>query len=277
MSDSTVAGISTGPGGPPLPYRFRDVAVSEWTKARSVRSTWLTLLLTVVVVVGVGALIAAGVASHYRGMSPADKATFDPTQASFYSLDFGQLTLSVLAILLVTGEYASGTIRASLEAVPRRSWLLGAKVVVFTAIGVIVGETVSFACYLLTQATLKAQSVPHTNLGQPGVLRAVVGAGLYLTATGLGALAVATIVRHTAGAISLIVAVYYLLLEVTGALPSSWRYPIEKYSPTGAGATIYAVRHQAHLFSGWDGFAVLCGYVAAALACAFWAIQQRDA
>lgn len=277
MSDAALPGISTGAAGTALPYRFRDVAGSEWTKARSVRSTWLTLLLTVVVVVGVGALIAAGVASHYPGMRPADKVTFDPTQASFYSLDFGQLTLSVLAILLVTSEYASGTIQASLEAVPRRSWLLGAKVVVFTAVGLVVGELASFACYLITQATLEAHSVPHTNLGQPGVLRAVVGAGLYLTVTGLGALAVAAIVRHTAGAISLIVAVYYLLLEVTGALPSSLRYPIEKYSPTGAGATVYAVRPQAHLFSGWAGFAVLCGYVAAALACALWAMQQRDA
>lgn len=276
MTNTTSAGVLSDETIPLLPYRFRDVVRSEWTKATSVRSTWLTLLLTFVVVVGVGALISVGVASHYQ-RNPANHATFDPTKVSFYSLDFGQLALAVLAILLVTAEYSSGTISASLQAVPRRSWLLGAKAVIFAAIGLVSGEVVSFACYLITQATLKAHSVPYSALGQPGVPRAVIGAGLYLAVTGLGALAIAAIVRHAAGAISIIVAVYYLLLEVTGALPTSLRYPIEKYSPTGAGQTVYSVRPQAHLFSGWTGFGVLCGYVAAALAVALWAIKRRDA
>lgn len=275
-SDTTLVRIPTVAARSTLPYRFRDVVLSEWTKARSLRSTWWTLLVTVVIVVGVGALVASGVAHHYHD-NPVNRVSFDPTRTSFYSLDFGQLALAVLAIMMVSAEYSSDTIRASLQAVPRRPFLLGAKAVVFSAIGLVTGEVLSFACYFITQASLKAQSVPYSTLGQPGVLRAVVGAGLYLTVTGLGALAVAAIVRHTAGAIALIVAVYYLLLEVTGALPSSLRYPIEKYAPTGAGATVYAVRPQAHLFSGWTGFAVLCGYVAVVLACAFWAIQRRDA
>ncbi|MGH3186687.1 MAG: hypothetical protein ACRDPY_21900 [Streptosporangiaceae bacterium] len=168
---------------------------------------------------------------------------------------------------------------------PRRSWLLAAKALVFTAIAVVTGEAVSFACYLRTQAIFRAHGVPYSTLGRPNVLRAVTGAGLYLAATGLGALAatglgalaVAALIRHTAGAITLVVAVYYLLLEVSGALPPSLRYPTEKYSPTGAGATVYAVRPQAHLFAGWAGFGLLCGYVAVALACALAAINWRDA
>lgn len=272
-----MTGVRPGSAGPALPYRFRDVVASEWTKARSVRSTWFTLLATAVIVIGAGALIAVGVASHYYRGTPADRAGFDPAKASFYSLDFGQLALAVLAILLVSSEYSSGLIHTSLRAVPRRSWLLGAKALVFTAIAVVTGEAMSFPCFLIAQAVFKAHAVPYVTLGQPDELRAVTGAGLYLAATGLGALAVAALVRHTAAAITLVVAVYYLLLEVAGALPPSLRYPIVKYSPSGAGATVYAVRPQAHLFAGWAGFGLLCGYVVAAMACALVAISRRDA
>lgn len=272
-----MTGIRPGSAVPALPYRFRDVVLSEWTKARSVRSTWFTLLATVVIVIGAGSLIAAGTASHYYRGTPADRAGFDPTKVSFYVLDFGQLALAVLAILLVSSEYSSGLIHTSLRAVPRRWWLLAAKALVFTAIAVVTGEAVGFACYLAAQAIFRAHGVPYSTLGQPDVLRAVTGAGLYLAVTGLGALAVAALVRHAAAAITLVVAVYYLLLEVAGALPPSLRYPIEKYSPTGAGATVYAVRPQDHLFAGWTGFGLLCGYVAVALACALAAINWRDA
>jgi ABC-2 type transport system permease protein len=259
------------------PYRFSDVVRSEWTKLRTVRSTWFTLLATVVIVVGLGALIGQGVGSHYHKLGESDKLTFDPTSTSFFSLLFGQLAIAVLAVLMISSEYGTGLIRTSLQAVPRRSWFLGAKVVVFTAVALVTGEILSFGTYFVVQPLLKAGPAPSSTLSQPHVLRAVIGAGLYLTVSGLLSLGLAAIIRHTAAAITVVVAVYFVLPGVSNALPSNWEHTVQKLLPTGAGAQIFSVIHQPHYFTAWVGFFVMCGYAAILLIIAAIALNRRDA
>ena len=106
------------------PAGLVDAIRSEWTKLRSVRSTFWTLLAATVLTIGLGALISNGFAGNYSSSSPSDQATFDPTNISLTGLILGQLAIGVLGVLTVTSEYSTGMIRTSLAAVPRRGRLL---------------------------------------------------------------------------------------------------------------------------------------------------------
>lgn len=257
------------------PARFVDVARSEWVKLTSVRSTWITLLVTVVLGVGLGALISHLAASRYL----TDRilhATWDPTEVSFRALTIAQLAIAVLGTLVITAEYGTGLIRTTIAAVPRRGRLLFAKATVFGAVALVTGEVTAFAAFFLGQAAM-GSSAPHAALSQPGVLRAVAGAGLYLAVIGLLAVAVGAALRNTAAGISAMVALLFVLPGVVQALPASWSVPITKWWPTQAGSQIYAVQRGAHTLAAWPGFAVLVVFTVLVFALARWVIGWRDA
>lgn len=265
------------PGPEPRPARFSDVVRSEWTKLRTVRSTYFTLGVAVLLSVGLGALIGLAVASNYHSMSPSDKLTFDPTSVSFFGMSLGQLAIGVLGILVITSEYGTGMIRTTLQAMPRRGWVLGAKALVFAAATVVVGEILSFAAFFIVQPILKGGPAPHASLGQPHVLRAVIGAGLYLAVTGLLALGIGAIVRNTAVSITVMVALYFVFPIVSNAFPSSIQNPLQEYLPTGAGQQVATVVRTAHTLAPWAGFGVMCAYAAVALLAAYALMRRRDA
>ncbi|MGH9106392.1 MAG: ABC transporter permease [Acidimicrobiales bacterium] len=249
-----------------------DALLSEWTKIRTVRSTFFTLLATVVLVVGLGALVSYESSVHY---GPGD-GPWDPTSMSLSGLMIGQLTIAVLGVLAITGEYATGMIRTTLAAVPRRGRLLLAKAMVFTAVGVVVGEAVSWAGFFVGQLLISGH-MPTAHLGQASVARAVVGGGLYLAMIGLMAVAIGTLLRHTAGAVTTVIAVLFVLPGVLAALPTSWRNPVEEYWPTRAGAQILQVTQGAHSLTAWWGFGELALFVAVLLAAAYACLVRRDA
>lgn len=254
---------------------FADAVRAEWVKLRTVRSTHWSLLATLLLVTGLGAVFSLAYASRYHSLSPAAKATFDPTVTSLSGVWFGQLGIGVLAILTITGEYATGTIRPSLAAVPRRSRMLAAKALVFTAVTVAAGEAASFAAFLTGQQILSCQA-PHAALGDPEVLRAVAGAGLYLGAVALFSLALGTLIRHTAGAITAMAAITFAVPTILVALPASWQDAAGRWLPTNAGSALWSVRHVNHMFTAWTGSAVFLAYTAALLAWAFAVFARRD-
>lgn len=257
------------------PARFVDVARSEWVKLTSVRSTWITLLVTVVLGVGLGALISHLAASRYL----TDRilhATWDPTEVSFRALTIAQLAIAVLGTLVITAEYGTGLIRTTITAVPRRGRLLFAKATVFGVVALVTGEVTAFAAFVVGQAAM-GSSAPHAALSQPGVLRAVAGAGLYLAVIGLLAVAVGAALRNTAAGISAMVALLFVLPGVVQALPASWSVPITKWWPTQAGSQIYALHHGANSLAPWPGFVVLVAFTALVFALARWVIAWRDA
>lgn len=254
---------------------FADAVRAEWVKLRTVRSTHWSLLATVLLVTGLGAVFSLAYASRYHSLSPGAKATFDPAVTSLSGVWFGQLGIGVLAILTVTGEYATGTIRPSLAAVPRRSRMLAAKALVFTAVTVAAGEAASFAAFLTGQQILSDRA-PHAALGDPAVLRAVAGAGLYLGAVALFSLALGTLIRHTAGAITAMAAITFAVPTILVALPASWQDTAGRWLPTNAGSALWSVRHVTHMFTAWTGFAVFLAYTAALLAWAFAVFARRD-
>jgi ABC-2 type transport system permease protein len=260
---------------------FGHLLLSEWTKIRSVRSTVWALILFVVITIGFTVLVTALITANWdkgRGGGDAHAGIIaDP--AGFLmgaGVGLGQLTICVLGALLITTEYSTGVIRASLLAVPRRAPMLAAKAIVFAGLVLVLAEIVCFSSFFAGSAILHSR-VP-VSLGDPGVARAVFGTGLYLTMLGLLALAVGTLIRHTAGAIATVIGVVLVLPILSGLLPGSWGQHINAYLPQQAGALIsHAHQQPADLLSPWQGFGVLCLWTALLLAAGIFLLKRRDA
>jgi ABC-2 type transport system permease protein len=282
MTITSTAAIGTQsprPTGGTGHIRIPSVIRSEWIKLRTVRSTWWTLGVMALLTVGIAAIAGATIPSRWTSMSLGERLTFDPTSVSLRGLLFSELVVGVLGVLVMSAEYGTGTIRATLAAVPNRPLVLAAKAGVFAVVALVVGEILSFAAFLLGQSLLVSPAT-HATLGQPGVLRAVVGGGLVIGVLGLFALGLATIIRHTAGAITAFVGSLLVLPIVTEALPSSINRPIGKFLPFNISDAMTSVRPSigpATSFSPWAGFALLCLYAAAALGFGAWLMTRRDA
>jgi ABC-2 type transport system permease protein len=249
---------------------------AEWTTLRTLRSTGWTLATMVVASIGLAALISASDAHGYSGLSAADKATWDPTNESLAGTLIGQIAIAVFGVLAITGEFASGTIRSSIAAAPRRTPLLVAKAAVYGGVALIAGEVISLISFFVGQPII-ARHAPHATLGQPGVARAVLFAGLYLALVCLIALGIATLLRHTAGAISAVVALLLVVPAITAALPSSIQNSFGMFLPVQiGGSSMGAVVRVPHALSPWAGAGVLCLYAAIAMTFAGWSLLRRD-
>jgi ABC-2 type transport system permease protein len=252
------------------------LTMAEWTKLRSLRSTWWTLAAMVVASLGLGMLATGVNAAHFASQSLADKATWDPTNASLSGTVFGQLAIAVFGVLAITGEFASGTIRSSIAAVPRRRSLLAAKAAVYGGVALLAGELISLVSFFVGQRLI-AGHAPHATFGQPGVARAVLLAGVYLGLIALLALGVGALLRHTAGAIAAVVAVLLVAPVVTAALPSSTQTSVGRFLPMQiGGSSMGAVVKVPGALPVWVATAMLCLYAAAALLGAGWSLTRRD-
>ena len=255
--------------------RFSDVLRAEWTKARAVPSTMWTLVVAVVLGIGLGALISAVAANNYA-KNPSSHPNWDPTSISNSGGGIAQLAIGVLGVLLVTSEYSTGAIATSLAAVPRRERLLVAKAVVVMFLSFVAVEIIAFVAFFIGQALISGHA-PTATLGQPGVLRALVGAGLYGALLGMMGLALGTIIRHAAGAIAVLVAVIYVLPGISNALPTSIEHPVQEYWPTQAGGQVTQVIRTANTLSPWAGFGVFILFVAVISVLALTLLNRRDA
>ena len=252
---------------------------SEFTKIRSVRSTYWTLLALLVVSIGISAAVTAGTAANWSHASPADRATFDPTQASVAGLFYlGQLVIVVLGAMTLTAEYSTGMIRTSLTAMPRRLTVYAAKMVVFAVVALVVTLIAAFIAFFLGQALLSSTH-DTAALSQPNVLRAVIGGALYVTMCGLFAFAAGAILRHTAAVISTVVGLLFVIPILAHLLPHTWYQDLERWLPSSAGQAISTTVGPAdpHLFSAWGEFAVFAAYTAILLIAGAVLFKRRDA
>ncbi|MDQ2741222.1 MAG: ABC transporter permease, partial [Chloroflexota bacterium] len=253
-----------------------DVLHSEWTKLRSVRSTYWTLLAAAAVTIGLGAILSVFYIHNYTTMSAADWAGFEPTSYALSGLFLAQLAIGVLGALVITSEYGTGMIRTTFAVVPQRRLVLGAKALVFTAVTGVTGVVSCLVGFFLSQAILSTHHL-QTTIGAPGVLRAVIGGGLYLAVLGLLAFGIGAIIRHTAGAISAVFGLVLVVPTIALFLPSSWSNEISPYLPSNAGRAVFSVGHQAHTLAPWTGLAVFCAYAVIALLVAGFLLTRRDA
>ena len=252
---------------------------SEFTKLRSVRSTYWTIAALFIVSVGVAAIAGFAIANNIHN-NPQNKAGMDATQASLIAFfEFGQLIIAVLGALVITSEYSTGMIRTSLTAQPRRGVVYAAKAIVFTAVALVVSLVTSFIAFFLGQALLASTGASAT-LSDPNVLRAIIGSALFVTLVGLIAFAIGAIVRHTAGAITTIIAVMFVIPIIVNLLPQSWRDDMVRFMPDSAGRVIsvtVAGNEFPHLWSAWPQFAVTAIYAVVLLAVGGYLFRKRDA
>jgi ABC-type transport system involved in multi-copper enzyme maturation permease subunit len=255
---------------PSLPIRALDLLASEWTKFRSVRSTYWSLLVAVVTPVAVSAVVAfAFTSARSQGPPP------DPLLPEVISLEYAVIAVSVMGVLAFSAEYSTGLIRVTFTAAPRRRTVLAAKAVVLAAVTLAAGELVAFVSFWLVQAVLAGhhQSV---SLGRPGVAGAVLSAGVLLCVCALLGLALGAVIRHTAGGIAATVAVI-LVPAILALLPAPWNGRLGRFTLLEAARQVSALHPAANLLSpGWS-LLVLLAWPAAALAAAAVLITRRDA
>jgi ABC-type transport system involved in multi-copper enzyme maturation permease subunit len=253
---------------------------AEWTKIRSVRSTVWSLLAFVVVAIGFSALIALVIANTWNnpGNHPNHvRLLTDPTAVIFGAgLGLGQLAIAVLGVIVISSEYSTGAIRASLLAVPRRIPMLLAKMIVFALLDLVVSAITVFAVFFITTAILRSHV--SISLSEPGVTRACIGGILYLTVLGLFALAVGGLIRHTAGAIATVIGLILVVPPLIALIPGTIANHIHGYLPTVAGELVAQSSQQpADVLSPWQGFGVFCLWTVLLLAACGVLLTHRDA
>ena len=230
---------------------------------------------------GLSALLSFLITSSWTGPHAASRdaqVTLDPVGFILGAgLNLGQLTICVLGVLVISTEYSTGVIRASLLAVPRRLPMLAAKGVVLAALLFVVAEVVCFCSFFLGSAILHSR-VP-VSLSDNNVTRAVVGAGLALTVLGVFSMAIGGLIRHTAGAITTSIGIVFVLPILSGLLPSSWGAHVNGYLPEQA-ASVVAQAHApagGNVLSAWEGFGVFCLWTAVLLVACAILLRRRDA
>lgn len=235
--------MNAEPQRPGLPAVVR----SEWTKLWSVRSTPWTLLALVGITVGFSALVCG-----FTGSSEAGAGDFDATAQSLVGLVFGQVAAVVLGALCITSEYTKGGIRTTLTAVPNRVRLVIAKALVVAAVALPAGLVASFVSFFLGQSLLGAGA--SVSLGDENVLRAVLGGGLYLMASGLFGFALGLILRQSAGAITGGLVLLFVLPPLVGLLPSG--DTLSRYFTANAGQSVLFVVPVGDILGPWSGYGV---------------------
>ena len=263
----------------PASAGFGHLLQSEWTKIRSVRSTTWSLTLLLVLAFGFTTLIVGLTVAQWSDTDAGDRASIIADPVSFIlaaGFQFAQLTICVLGVLVMAGEYSTGMIKASLLAVPKRIPMLAAKSIVFATLVFVVGLLVAFPSFFIGAALLNDKA--SVSLGDPGVLRAVIGAGLYLAVLGLFALAIAALVRHTGAGITGVIGFVLVLAPLAQLLPGSLGEHVHAYLPSEAGHLIAQARQgEDDLLSPWQGFGVFCLWTAVLLAIATYVLNRRDA
>ncbi|MFC5910244.1 ABC transporter permease [Streptacidiphilus monticola] len=249
------------------------VLTSEWTKVRTVRSTYVTLVLAFVVTVGLGAVISAVTAAQWKDMTAQERLNFDPTSTSFSGIFLGQLALLVFGVLVVGNEYSTGMIRVSLAAVPQRATLLLSKTATVLCCVLPVALATAFAAFLLGQALLGDH---RTTLGADGVLKAVFGLALYMTLMSLLSLGVGFMLRKPVLSLGLLMPFFFLISPILNAVPGVKK--VARYFPDQAGGQLVTVHHHTAAPYGWGAaLGIVLAWTAACLVGGYLLLKRRDA
>jgi ABC-2 type transport system permease protein len=265
---------------PRLPHTGRvtqaRVVLSEWTKLHSLRSTKWSLFAGALLTIALPVLFAAVTSSHWGTMSPHEQADRHPLDIALAGVNVGQLAIAVLGVLVITGEYSTGMIRASFTAVPKRLPVLWAKTAVFGAVSFLLMLPPVLIAFFASQAILSRHHILQISFTDPGVARSVIGGALFLTLVGIFALGIGAIVRNTAGGIATFAAIFFVIPPLMNILPTSWNNAISQYLPSEAGRQIFSLTHGAHSLAPWPGGLLFVGYCVVTLGIAAVLLVRRD-
>jgi hypothetical protein len=252
------------------------VAVSEWTKLRSLRSTLWSLFAAILLTILLPVLFAAITSSHWGSMSAHERADRHPLDIALAGVNLSQLAIAVLGALVITGEYSTGMIRASFAAVPKRLPVLWAKTAVFGLVTLLLMVGPVLIAFFASQAILSRHHILQVSFSHPGVARSVIGGAVYLMLVGIFALGIGAIVRNTAGAIATFAGIFFVIPPLMNILPSSWNDAISKYLPSEAGRQLFSLTHDSNSLSPAAGGLLFVGYCALTLAIAAVLLVRRD-
>jgi ABC-2 type transport system permease protein len=249
----------------------RGVVRSEWIKLGTLRSTTITFVVAVAAMIGISVLAAWATVGNWETMSPGDRRSVAVEEIVLSGRVLAQLAVGVLGVMAITGEYATGMIRATLAAVPRRLPVLWAKLGIYAAVTFALMLVASFAGFFAGNAVLSEHWDFH--LSDPGVLRCVFGAAISLTLICLLGTALGFIVRNTAGAISILFAILMVVPLVGELWPALYRY-----LPTSAMDSLLTARIEGDmLLQPLPAFLLLCAYVGTATGGAVLTLLRKDA
>jgi ABC-2 type transport system permease protein len=302
------------PALPPATGRagLRGVLASEFTKIRSVRSTYWALAALIIVSVGIAAIAGFGIANNIHN-NPQNKPGTDATQASLIAFfELGQLIIAVIGAMSITSEYSTGMIRTSLTVMPRRGTIYLAKLIVLTTVALVVSLVTSFISFFVGQAAMSGSGVSASlfhsitipmnalvkgSAGGPGngpptvtfqgtgtispgtVLAAVIGTALFVTVVALIAFGLGAIIRHTAGAITSAIGLMFVLSVIIQLLPDNWRWDIMRFFPDAAGRVLSVTvgPSNPHLWSAWPQFLVTVIWAVVLVGAGGYLFRKRDA
>lgn len=253
------------------PVTAGKVVASEWIKFRTLRSSWAVLGAAVAGMLLIGFLVAHNT-RHLTGVAPEDAAASAPLQGYY----LGQLLIGALGVLFVTGEYSTGMIRSTFAAVPRRLPVLRAKLAVFTVVVGVAMTAASVAAFLVAEGYISHYRRGYS-LGDPGVLRVVIGTGVYLTLVGLIGAAAGWIVRSTPGALVSYIVVMLVLPVLFGTVLGTWGKNVAQFFPGEAGSSFVSTIRDTPSLSPWVGLSVLVGWVVVGFLVAAVQLRRRDA
>jgi len=263
---------------PPRRVTFREAVDSEFAKFRTVRSTFWTLLVSLVLSVGISVLIAAVTSANWDTIAASQRATMDMS-AVVAGVYFGVLVTGVLGVLVVSTEYGTGMMRTSLTAFPRRGTLFVAKAIVLAVVVLAVGLVIAFASYALASPFYTKHGV-NLSLGQTANLRALLAVPVYLTLVALMGFGLGFLLRHTAAAISSLVGVMFVIPIITNFLPGTAGKDVNKIVPSNAGGAMI-ITHPTTTgtppLSPLGGLVTLLVWTAVLVVPAFVLFRRRDA
>ena len=275
MSAASIAGSAALDARPAYKVTGPRVLRSEWSKLWSLRSTWITLGLALLFLIVFGTIAAANYTPAGTVRGPGADAK-DAVALALGGIDFAQLAIGVLGVLVMAGEYSTGMIRSTLAAVPTRLPVLFAKAATFGAVALVIGAVSAVAAFMSGESFLHGKDVA-LSLGSSGVLRSLLGAGLYLAMVGALGVALGALIRSVAGGIGLLVLSLMLLPVLTDLLPSNLKNDVSPYLPGNAGGSIFALHQASNTLSPGAGLAVFTGWCALALAGAAVRLKRSDA
>jgi ABC-2 type transport system permease protein len=252
------------------------VVVSEWTKLHSLRSTRWSLFVAVLLTIGFPVLFSFVLSSRWGHMSPHDRADRNPLDVALAGVNVSQLAIAVLGVLVITGEYTTGMIRATFTAVPKRLPVLWAKTAVFGAVSFALMLPSVVIAFFLSQAILSRHHILQISFSHAGVARSVIGGAVYLLFVGMFALGIGAIVRNTAGGIATFAGIFFVIPPLLNVLPTSWQNAVNPYLPNSAGRSIFSLTHGSHSLAPGAGLALFAGYTALVIAIAAVLLVRRD-
>ena len=249
---------------------------AEWTKLRTLRSTWITLAAAAVVSVGFGALIAATTVGHIDTMTAKERLRLDPTSLSLIGVVFATVIVGSLAVRAVTSEYASGMIRTTFAAMPRRSSVVLAKAVILAVLAFPVALASNLVAFVIGQQIFASKHVAP-GFGQPGVMRAIVFGALAVSLVSVIGLGLGGVIKRTAGATTALSLIVIAGSIFGGALPAG----ISQYLPSSAIQSMVTVNRTGASSNGLlapdVALAVLLAYAVGFFGIAAGRVARRDA